>query len=406
MPDERQPSREPTARLPRAFLSELRPHIPEVSVLAVRTIMAEVPTYDRALDGPMGETIRAAVQMTLEGFLGLAARGTSLDVSAPAPVVKGAYALGAAESRSGRSIEALLAAYRIGARVSWRELSAAALTAGATADQLAMLAGMVFAYIDELSAATVAGHRDQEESSDRLLRQRRERLAIALVHGEGEEVVDGLVERSEWTPPRTLTAALLPHAQARPALSGAPDTSLVLIEAPLHHPDHTAVLLAGTGSRESLLRLLHGRDAVVGPTKPWRQVRSSYLRAVRGLELPRPPASDAPLDTNAHLPELVVTADRDAWLDLRARALTPLASLSESSRTKLTDTLRAWLLHQGRRDAVAAELFVHAQTVRYRMGQLRDLFGDALDDPRRVQELVLALTAPDDPEDRSSGEQP
>lgn len=405
MPDERQTPREPTARLPRAFLSELRPHIPEVAVVAVRTIMAEVPTYDRALDGPMGETIRAAVQMTLEGFLGLAARGTSLDVSAPAPVVRGAYALGAAESRSGRSIEALLAAYRIGARVSWRELSAAALTAGATADQLAMLAGMVFAYIDELSAATVAGHRDQEESSDRLLRQRRERLAIALVHGEGEEVVDGLVERSEWTPPRTLTAALLPHAQARPALSVAPETSLVLIEAPLHHPEHTAVLLAGTGSRNSLLRLLHGRDAVVGPTTPWREVRSSYLRAVRGLELPRTD-SPAPLDTNAHLPELVVTADREAWLDLRARALAPLAPLSESSRAKLTDTLRAWLLHQGRRDAVAAELFVHAQTVRYRMGQLRDLFGEALDDPRRVQELVLALTAPDAVAPSSDGEAP
>lgn len=405
MPDERQTPREPTARLPRAFLSELRPHIPEVAVVAVRTIMAEVPTYDRALDGPMGETIRAAVQMTLEGFLGLAARGTSLDVSAPAPVVRGAYALGAAESRSGRSIEALLAAYRIGARVSWRELSAAALTAGATADQLAMLAGMVFAYIDELSAATVAGHRDQEESSDRLLRQRRERLAIALVHGEGEEVVDGLVERSEWTPPRTLTAALLPHAQARPALSVAPETSLVLIEAPLHHPDHTAVLLAGTGSRNSLLRLLHGRDAVVGPTTPWREVRSSYLRAVRGLELPRTD-SPAPLDTNAHLPELVVTADREAWLDLRARALAPLAPLSESARAKLTDTLRAWLLHQGRRDAVAAELFVHAQTVRYRMGQLRDLFGEALDDPRRVQELVLALTAPDAVAPSSDGEAP
>jgi DNA-binding PucR family transcriptional regulator len=52
--------------------------------------------------------------------------------------------------------------------------------------------------------------------------------------------------------------------------------------------------------------------------------------------------------------------------------------------------LRAWLLHQGRRDAVAAALFVHPQTVRYRMSQLRELFPD-LASPHRVLELTLAV---------------
>ena len=53
-----------------------------------------------------------------------------------------------------------------------------------------------------------------------------------------------------------------------------------------------------------------------------------------------------------------------------------------------------WLLHQGRRDEVAAELHVHAQTVRYRMQQLRELYGDRLRDERFVRELVVALPAP------------
>jgi DNA-binding PucR family transcriptional regulator len=34
---------------------------------------------------------------------------------------------------------------------------------------------------------------------------------------------------------------------------------------------------------------------------------------------------------------------------------------------------------------------VHVQTVRYRLGQLRDLLGDTLDDPRGRLELALAL---------------
>ena len=77
--------------------------------------------------------------------------------------------------------------------------------------------------------------------------------------------------------------------------------------------------------------------------------------------------------------------------DLRTRVLAPLADLRPATRQKLAETLRAWLLHQGRRDDVAAALFVHPQTVRYRMGQLRELYGDRLDDPETIRDLTLAL---------------
>jgi DNA-binding PucR family transcriptional regulator len=36
-------------------------------------------------------------------------------------------------------------------------------------------------------------------------------------------------------------------------------------------------------------------------------------------------------------------------------------------------------------------LFVHPQTVRYRMGRLRELYGDRLTDPDTVRELLVAL---------------
>ena len=63
------------------------------------------------------------------------------------------------------------------------------------------------------------------------------------------------------------------------------------------------------------------------------------------------------------------------------------------SAEKLAETLRAWLVHQGRRDDVAASLFVHPQTVRYRMGQVRELFGESLEDPATVVALTLALSS-------------
>jgi DNA-binding PucR family transcriptional regulator len=87
----------------------------------------------------------------------------------------------------------------------------------------------------------------------------------------------------------------------------------------------------------------------------------------------------------------VLDADPSARADLRAQVLAPLAELRPSTAEKLADTLRAWLLLQGRRDEVAAALFVHPQTVRYRMGQLRELYGEQLDDPETVLALVVAL---------------
>ncbi|WP_435746534.1 helix-turn-helix domain-containing protein [Nocardioides sp. SYSU DS0663] len=116
-------------------------------------------------------------------------------------------------------------------------------------------------------------------------------------------------------------------------------------------------------------------------------MRASYLRARRAHAL------GLRDDTEAHLPQLVLTADPDALADLRAAALAPLAGLRPATAEKLEETLRAWLLHQGRREDVAAALFVHPQTVRYRMGQLRELYGDRLDDPALVLRLTLAVGA-------------
>jgi DNA-binding PucR family transcriptional regulator len=146
-------------------------------------------------------------------------------------------------------------------------------------------------------------------------------------------------------------------------------------------------------SRPALLRTLDGRDAVVGPGRPWSEVHASYDRALRALRLGLTPEGSAALDTDERLADLVLHADDAALSDLRARVLAPLADIGASAREKLTETLRAWLLHHGRREQVAAELFVHPQTVRYRMQQLRELYGARLEDPRTVLELTVALGA-------------
>ena len=64
-----------------------------------------------------------------------------------------------------------------------------------------------------------------------------------------------------------------------------------------------------------------------------------------------------------------------------------------TSSYRLLETLRAWLDHQRHTPRIAAELHVHPQTVRYRVRQLRELLGDAIETPEGRFELELALRA-------------
>jgi hypothetical protein len=379
-------------RLPASVLEQIRSELPEVSDQVIRAVMAAVPSYAVPFRGRMGRTISNAVRVALEGFVDLASSPGGLEAGRQVQFVyDAAYELGRGEARSGRSMDALASAYRVGARVAWRDLSSSAAVAGMPADEMARFAELVFAYIDELSDMSVRGHVEELASSGRLKQRRLERLFTKLYDAELEEDVVAAADRAEWTPPKTLTAVILPEPDARVALTLLDVRTLQPGEDLPGLPSEVTVLLVpdATGrSRNALLRVLRKSTAVVGPARPWLDVRASYDRACQAFNLG---LNVGLVDTDQHLVELVLGADPAAMADLRSRVLAPLDKVSETSREKLTETLRAWLLHHGRRDEIAEALFVHPQTVRYRMGQLRELYGDKLTDPRTVLELTVAL---------------
>lgn len=373
--------------LPADVEAAIRMQLPQVADDIVETIVTEVPSYENAFVDQMGEVIRNAVQLALRTFLSLVSHRPDPDPDRLLrPAIDGAYQLGRGEARSGRTIDALLSAYRIGARVAWRQLSGHAVAHDSGAPMLAEFAERVFAYIDQLSAASAAGHADESASAGRARHRLHERIAQALLEGAAEATVVRHAERAEWSPPETLTAVIAPEAQAGTVLQSLPAGTLQAADLP--DLDEAVLLFAPDvhrWARSALLRVAEPLGCVVGPARPWLDARSSYLRALRVRAL------GLGADTEAHLPELVLTADPLALADLRARVLEPLAGLRPASVAKLTETLRAWLLHQGRRDEVAEALFVHPQTVRYRMAQLRDLYGDRLEEPATVLALTIAL---------------
>src|SRR4051812_4512165 len=295
------------------LLDLLRRRLPEVATHTINAVTEEVPSYAGAFGGPMGDTIENAVQMALAGFLRLAARGRTTDPGTPnSPALEGAYALGRGEARSGRSADALLSAYRVGARVAWRELAETAVEAGVPADMLASFAELVFAYIDELSAASVAGHADELETTGRVRQRYLDRLALGLLRGDPADALLAAAERADWTPPKTLTAVVLPNAQVRPVLGLLDQRTLSAVGDPISLPEGVSVLLvpdAGGRARDRLLRTLAGRSAVAGPARPWMAADASYTRALRALDLR---SGDTTYDTEEHLADLILAADAEA----------------------------------------------------------------------------------------------
>ena len=378
-------------RLSAEAVAPLKQALPGVATQTVEAITAGVPAYAKAFAGELGPRIEMAVRAALSSFLTLVSRSAGASAGLPlAPALEAAYALGRGEARNGRSLDALLAAYRVGARVAWRELAAISVQAGQDSGMLAHFAELVFAYIDELSAASVAGHADESAISGRTRRRHLEWLAQVLLAGEPAHVITAAADRAEWLAPQTLTAVLVPENAARPVLDLLDARTLQVADA---GPEGASVLLvpdAQGPSRSHLMRLLAGRGAVVGPARPWLQARDSLERAVRTSRF-APSTAGAVVDTDDHLIRLILTADPQALADLRAQVLAPLAGERDSTAAKLEETLRGWLLHHGRRDDVAAALFVHPQTVRYRMTRLRELYGDRLRDPHWLLLLTVAL---------------
>jgi sugar diacid utilization regulator len=167
------------------------------------------------------------------------------------------------------------------------------------------------------------------------------------------------------------------------ALAGRVDGLACRVVADVHAPGRRARLEAAAG----------GHLAACGPEVPWTQAPRSHgrARAVLALREQGIIAADGLLWAEEWLAELMLHADGELRDELRRARLGAL--MQADRRGRLAETLPAWLRHQGAVAAVAAELGVHRQTVRYRLGRLRELLDGQLDDPDARFELELALRA-------------
>lgn len=81
----------------------------------------------------------------------------------------------------------------------------------------------------------------------------------------------------------------------------------------------------------------------------------------------------------------------DVMARLSRAILAGLDAMPAEDRAILLDTFGAWLDHGGSADEAARRLYVHPNTVRYRLRRLEERTGRTLSDPRHIAELSLAF---------------
>ena len=377
---------QPWHELPPEIVEVLRPALADVADEMIHAV-ATVPAYSRPLEGPFGEGIREGVQEALRHFLA--------EVQAGGHVARpDVYsALGRGEMRAGRSLESLLSAYRIGARVAWRRFAAAGVAAGLEPETLYLLAESIFAYIDVLSSESAEGHALEQSAAASEADLRRRRLVRMLVRDPPADpaAVEAAAADAGWPLPRRLAVLAIGGEQRLAAVSRLPTGAISesigeLSCAILSDPD-------GPGQRGLIERAITeaGARGGLGTTVDWTQAGISLHRARDALEL----AGDGSdlVAARERAGELLLRSDPLLASELAADRLAPLNSLSPGSRARLTETLGVWLAEQGRLGQVAERLGIHPQTARYRLGRLRELFGTALDDADSRFWIELALRA-------------
>jgi PucR-like helix-turn-helix protein len=415
------------AAVPPDAADVIRPVLPGLADEMIAAIAVEVPDYARAMEGTFGQMVRHGVEVALNRFVDMVA-DPSIDVTR----ARDTYVnLGRGEFHAGRSLDALLAAYRVGARLAWRSFVEAGTAGGLKPDALYSLGEAIFAYIDEISAESADGYAEEQSAAAGESQRRRRRLIRLLAQEPppAQEAVRTAAQAAAWPLPRRVAvlvaadtatgaagegvAAAADGGVAPDAQGGEPVAGEAIVEAIatrlarrlandaiggaaggmacIFVPDPDA-----PGRRRQIVAELGDDQAPeiisLGPTVPWNESATSLRRAAAAYRLAAGGRIRGGLVVaEDHLATLLLSADRGLAADLAASRLAPLATLGDGPRARLTETLRAWLDRPGQVQAVAAELDVHPQTVRYRLRQLRELFGQRLEDPEARFELALAL---------------
>jgi hypothetical protein len=362
-------------------------------------IWRSVPEYARSRDTTYSRTVLLSSEKTLRDFVATVTDGGSTGAE---PIAEVFRQIGRGEARCDRSLDALQAAMHVGAEVIWRRLSECCLELGMTDLQLCRLAEALLFHFRVNAAAAADGYIEaRARLSGDLERHRRRLLELLLSEPPvSPEAIERVAGAANWRVPDEVSVVVVNDS----------DSKLELRELELRELDLPAGVLADVdrpqpclivpdpgraGRLRALETALRGLVAAVGPPLPLADAARSMRLATGMLALVERGIIGGTelIHCVDHMSTLVIFSNEELLDTLASVRLAPLAKARAPQRDKLAETLLAWLQSGGDANEVAAQLYVHPQTVRYRIRQLQDLFGDWLHDPDVRLELELVLRA-------------
>jgi sugar diacid utilization regulator len=330
--------------------------------------------------------------------------------------------LGILQARSSQSVEPILAAYRIAARVAWEEiLRAWRGHPEATPEAIMLIANYVFAALDQVAAEVTKTYlhaREQHlqrgtraharlfhalisDNFDSELELQRQALALntPIAAAGYVAVVSKLVmgnrdgERGGHALAEVAATLELP----RGVLLHATDPSTLAVLWPADSPAEVE------GARQFVARLqeqverragqlgAHVRAGIGGYHPGLHGISRSYLEAQQAFETGRKLRPDSVVHGHDEvIPHLVLTQNPRLAERFVAHSLGRLQDPKLRNREQLMETLEAYLAKGSVKDA-ATSLGLHRHTVLYRLEKLKELLGGDLDVPATRLRLQLAL---------------
>jgi hypothetical protein len=380
--------------IPPEIAAYMQPGISSLVDEMVTAIALEVPEYARPLDGAYSAMIRRGVSQSVRQFVGRVAN----PVAPRGETAEFFRRIGRIEAAEGRSLEPFQASLRIGARVAWNRLHQTAARTQMDLASFAAIGEAIFLHLDEIAAAVAEGFA-QAQAETAGERERGRRRLLDLLFADPPASPDAIADQAlaaGWRLPGRVAAVVLedPGRQDFVPLPSMPPE--VLVDMSRREPRLLVPDADGPGRTEFIRRGLRGWRAAVGPAVPLNLAADSLRWASQALALGKRgvlPWEDGVVWCAAYMPQLVMFSDEALLRRFREGTLTPLSGLPQARQDRLAETALAWLQCWGNASAAARRLHVHPQTIRYRMRQVRELFGADLREPDRRFALEVALRA-------------
>jgi hypothetical protein len=380
------------ATMPPNVAMVFRPRAADTARHIVREIRQRIPEYLTSPESHLHQSLLRGVDAALAQFIDRLEHrdGTGRRLA------QHFHKVGRREFTDGRSLNSLLAAYRIGGQVAWRRVSESCRHAGVPTATLCLVAEAIFAYIDEISTLSIEGFNAARTESTGGLQRRRKHLLDLLLAKQApphHQLADVAAEADWPLPERVAVVALTRPGEESddPTVDFGPG-----VLADLTGRSPCLITADPAADLTDLTAGLPGWRAAIGPLVPIADARVSWLLARRALQgiKQRIFEDAAVIDCTDHLAELWLLSDPVTMQSLADRALAPLAGLTTKQQSRLAETLLTWLeTPGGGAPEVAARIGVHPQTVRNRLHQLETLFGKRLQNSSTRFELELSLRA-------------